>query len=89
MQIASALAVYIILWWLAFIAVLPFGVRTLEETGELEPGQAPSAPARPMLWRKIVAATVLAAILWFGLYLLTVVAGVTLDDIPFGNPAGT
>ncbi|MEX0502352.1 DUF1467 family protein [Alphaproteobacteria bacterium LSUCC0719] len=60
MDFVSALVVFLLLWWWVFLMSLPFGVRT-EETPEA--GHAPSAPQRPMLWRKGFAATVIAAIL--------------------------
>lgn len=68
---------------LTLFAVLPWGVRTAEESGlERGPGEADSAPAAPMLWRKVMWTTVIATTL-FVLYYLNYSAGwVTLDDIP-------
>jgi predicted secreted protein len=59
------LAIYIILWWIAFFAVLPLGVRNLEEAGEeTHPGVERGAPHRPDLWKKALIAAILAAIAW-------------------------
>ncbi|MGB2123062.1 MAG: DUF1467 family protein [Candidatus Puniceispirillaceae bacterium] len=60
MDFVSALVVFLLLWWWVFLMSLPFGVRT-EETPEA--GHAPSAPARPMLWRKVLITTVIAGAL--------------------------
>jgi predicted secreted protein len=60
MDPVSGAVVYLLMWWWVFLMSLPFGVRA--ET-EPEAGHAPSAPARPMLWRKIAASTVIAGIL--------------------------
>jgi predicted secreted protein len=46
-------------------AVLPWGVRVPDEH---EPGHASSAPERPMLWRKALITTVIAAVIWLGVY---------------------
>ena len=62
MDAVSTLVVFLLLWWWVFLMSLPFGVRT-EETPEA--GHAPSAPRRPMLLRKGLAATVIAAALTF------------------------
>jgi len=60
MDLVSGIVVYLLMWWWVFLMSLPFGVRT--ET-DPEAGHAPSAPARPMLWRKVGAATVIAGVL--------------------------
>lgn len=60
MDAVSTLVVFLLLWWWVFLMSLPFGVRTVDTP---EVGHAPSAPARPMLWRKILAATVIAGVL--------------------------
>lgn len=65
----SALALYLLFWIFTFFLVLPFGVRTSEEEGEpLVPGQAPSAPARTLMGRKILWTTGVSALL-FGLFM--------------------
>lgn len=56
-------AIYFVVWWLCLFIVLPIGVRTQAEEGETTLGTVASAPARPMLGRKALAATVLAAAL--------------------------
>jgi predicted secreted protein len=48
-------------------AVLPWGVRVPDEH---EPGHATSAPERPMLWRKALITTVIAAVLWVAVFFL-------------------
>jgi len=82
----SALVIYILFWMLTLFAVLPFGVRTNAETGDAAvPGQADSAPARPMLRAKAIATTAVSGIL-FALYYANYVNGwLTIDDIPGWN----
>ena len=64
----SLLAIYFVVWWTILFAVLPWGVRTQEDEGEVILGTTASAPARPRLiakafWTSIVAA-VIVAIFW-------------------------
>ncbi len=33
MSLASALAIYFIIWWLVLFLVLPFGIRNAHESG--------------------------------------------------------
>lgn len=67
MGVATGIMVYLVTWWTVLFAVLPWGA-TAPET--VEPGLATSAPARPNLLRKFAATTVIAAVLWLGIYLM-------------------
>ena len=81
MSIVTALAIYFIVWWLVLFAVLPFGVRSQQERGEVTPGSDPGAPAIPRLARKLVWTTIVAGIL-FGLgYVVYAYRLVALDDL--------
>lgn len=68
MRWTSILAIYTLFWVLTAFVVLPFGVRSHDETGEeLVPGQADGAPAnfrpaRVLLWTTLVSAAL------FGLF---------------------
>lgn len=70
MTLATGLMAYAILWWLVFFMVLPWGVRTVEETGDMEPGHAPSAPARPRLLLKVAVTTLVSAAVFLVAYSL-------------------
>lgn len=63
MDIVSGIVVYILLWWWVLFMVLPFGAKAPET---VETGHAPSAPQRPMLVKKMLITTVIAAVLWVG-----------------------
>jgi predicted secreted protein len=65
MSIGTIIAVYFVVWWIVLFAVLPWGIRTQEEEGEVVPGSAPSAPVRPMLVKKALATTLVSAVLVF------------------------
>ena len=67
MDFVSGLVVYILLWWWVFLMSLPFGVRP---PAEIEQGHATSAPAKPMLWRKMSASTLIAAALFAVVHLV-------------------
>tara|TARA_B100001093_G_scaffold467606_1_gene486947 strand:+ start:551 stop:787 length:237 start_codon:yes stop_codon:yes gene_type:complete len=67
MDFVSGLVVYILLWWWVFLMSLPFGVCP---AAEIEQGHATSAPAKPMLWRKMAASTLIAAALFAVVYLV-------------------
>lgn len=74
------LAIYFIIWWLVFFAVLPFGMsREAEET--LVPGADPGAPAVPRLGAKALWTTVIAAVFAVMFYGVYVSRMVSLEDL--------
>ncbi|WP_089175230.1 DUF1467 family protein [Bosea sp. AS-1] len=64
MTIASALAVYFIIWWITLFAVLPFGIRSQQESGDVVEGTEPGAPILPGLLKKAAITSVIAAIIF-------------------------
>jgi predicted secreted protein len=81
MSIVTALAIYFIVWWLVLFAVLPFGVRSQQERGEVTPGSDPGAPAIPRLARKLVWTTIVAGIFFALGYVVYAYRLVALDDL--------
>jgi predicted secreted protein len=83
MKPASIIAIYLLFWSLTLFAVLPFGVRTTrEEGGEPVPGEADSAPANPMLGKKLVWTTISATALFAVFYANYSAGWIRLEDIP-------
>ncbi len=82
MRIGTAIAIYFVIWWTVLFAVLPLKIRTQAEAGEVVRGSEASAPARPHLLLKAAMTTVLAAIVFLGLWAL-MRSGLSLDDVPF------
>lgn len=66
MSWVTGVFVYIIIWWLVFFCVLPWGNRPLADP---ETGHATSAPANPRLKLKFVVTCGIAALIfvvvWF------------------------
>ena len=83
MTLVFALATYFIIWWIVLFAMLPIGVRTQDEEGEVSPGTTESAPRYPNLLPKMVATTLISAIVFAGVYAIVVHHLIALDDIPF------
>ncbi len=61
-------ASYVVIWWVVIFAVLPFGVRHAQEG---DPGHAAGAPANPRLLLKAGITSVIAAVIWLGLFWAT------------------
>lgn len=61
MSIGTAIAIYFLVWWIVLFAVLPWGVRSQAEHGEIAEGTDPGAPAVPRLAAKLVWTTIVSA----------------------------
>jgi predicted secreted protein len=57
----SGIFVYFLIWWVVIFAVLPWGVRVPDNP---EPGHAPSAPVNPHMGLKVIATTIVSALIW-------------------------
>ncbi len=61
----TGVMVYVIVWWLVFFTTLPFGVRPPDR---IEPGHDAGAPEKPRLWLKALVSSVIAGVLFAGIY---------------------
>jgi predicted secreted protein len=64
MSLALSIAVYLVIWWTMLFAVLPFGVKSQQEAKDIVPGSEPGAPTVPWLGRKLIANTIVSAVVW-------------------------
>jgi len=71
MSIGTFIAIYFIIWWVVLFAVLPWGVRSQHESGDIAPGTEPGAPSVHLVWKKLLWTTIIAGIVYaacYGLY---------------------
>ena len=73
----TGILTYVVIWWLTLFAVLPFGHR---DQINPEPGTTESAPEHHRMWLKALITTLIAAVLWAGLWLM-------IEYDPFGLSA--
>ena len=85
MTVTFALAIYFVLWWLVLFAILPLGVKTQDEDGEIVPGTESSAPIAPQLGRKALLTTVVSAAIFGAVYALATTGMIDLDNFLFGR----
>jgi predicted secreted protein len=80
-SIFTALAIYFVIWWIVLFAVLPWGVRSQHEAGEVTPGTDPGAPVLTNLKLKAVWTTVVATLVFAAFAVVYVYRLVTLDQL--------
>ena len=81
MSTTTAAAVFFLIWWVTLFAVLPWGVRSQQESGEVVPGTDPGAPLVPRLGRKLIWTTLVTCVVFGVLYVVFTDRLVTLDQI--------
>ena len=64
MSVTMSVALYFIIWWVMLFAVLPLGVRTQGDAGEIVQGTPASAPVAPRAGRIIGLTTALATVVF-------------------------
>ncbi len=69
MSLTLSIAVYFIIWWTTLFAVLPIGVRTQQESGEVVPGTPESAPANFRVLRVLGVNTAVATVVFILVWL--------------------
>jgi predicted secreted protein len=86
MPVTTAIAVFFLIWWVVLFAVLPWGIRSQHEGGEVSPGTDPGAPAIPRLGQKLIWTTVVSALIFAACYVVYVNRLITLEGLmrPFG-----
>ncbi|PJB72983.1 MAG: DUF1467 domain-containing protein [Alphaproteobacteria bacterium CG_4_9_14_3_um_filter_47_13] len=75
MNLFTAIIVYLLVWWVTFFAVLPWGNQP---EGMPQPGHAPGAPANPRLGLKFLITCAIAAMIWGVIFIL-----IKIDIIDF------
>jgi predicted secreted protein len=86
MPITTAVAIFFLIWWVVLFAVLPWGIRSQHEGGEIVPGTDPGAPAVPKLGRKLIWTTLVSGVVFVAFYVVYSDRLLTLEGLlaPFG-----
>ena len=79
MAIATAIAIYFLIWWIVLFAVLPWGVRPQGEQGAA--GTDPGAPTVPRLRSKLIWTTIVAGLVWSVCAVIYAKGWVTVDGL--------
>lgn len=61
MDLVSGVVVYVLLWWWIFFMMLPVGAK---RDDDVQMGNDRGAPKNPMLVRKLIATTLISAVVW-------------------------
>lgn len=82
MQWVLSFAIFFIVWWTVLFMVLPIGLRTQSDDGDVALGTVASAPTRFRGGKIVLMTTVIslaACALW---YVVTWYTGFSMDELP-------
>ncbi|HEX4410513.1 MAG TPA: DUF1467 family protein [Xanthobacteraceae bacterium] len=88
MTVTTALAAFVLIWWVTLFMVLPWGIRSQHEAGERALGTDPGAPASVSIGKKLLWTTLVAVVIYAVLFVVYTRHLVTLDELTapiFGN----
>ena len=69
MGITGSIIVYVLIWWIIFFSVLPFGIESNKEIfkDSIE-GNDPGAPKNPKIAKKFLITTIITSIIFIMIY---------------------
>ena len=71
MGLTGSIIVYVLIWWVIFFSVLPFGVQSNKEVfKEKIEGIDPGAPKNPKIAKKFLITTIITSIIFLVIYYL-------------------
>jgi predicted secreted protein len=77
----SAFVLYAVIWFLTLFVVLPLRLTTQAEAGRVVPGTPESAPANPMMKRRLIVTTVAGTAIWVVVAGIIISGWITIADL--------
>tara|TARA_B100000902_G_C27296371_1_gene910184 strand:- start:635 stop:889 length:255 start_codon:yes stop_codon:yes gene_type:complete len=71
MGLTGSIIVYVLIWWIIFFSVLPFGIQSNKEVfKEKIEGIDPGAPKNPKIAKKFLITTLITSLIFLVIYYL-------------------
>ncbi|MEM9241826.1 MAG: DUF1467 family protein [Pseudomonadota bacterium] len=77
----SGIVLFLVIWFMTFLVVLPIKIQTQGDVGEIVPGTHAGSPEHHHLRKKMWITTAIALVLWGIIAFLMLTGTVTLDDV--------
>ncbi|MBL61473.1 MAG: hypothetical protein CMI85_05040 [Candidatus Pelagibacter sp.] len=71
MSLIGGIVVFIVLWWIILFLILPKGINSQKEKGNIIEGTDPGAPLNANIFKKLIITTILTLILFAIICFLT------------------
>jgi predicted secreted protein len=83
MSITSAIVLFAVIWFLTFLIIIPFRVKTQGDLGAIVKGTQAGAPEVHNLRKKAIITTGASLVLWLVITLIILSEFITIQDIDF------
>ena len=83
MSVTSAIVLFAVIWFLTFLIVIPFRIKTQGDLGAIVKGTQAGAPEVHNLRRKAIITTGASLVLWLVITLIILSEIITIQDIDF------
>ncbi|RBI75747.1 DUF1467 domain-containing protein [Roseovarius sp. TE539] len=81
MGIASGIVLFLVIWSMTFLTIIPIRIQTQGEAGDVVPGTHDGSPQKHHLKKKAWLTTAIAAVLWVIIAGVIFTGAVTVRDI--------
>lgn len=88
MAVASGIVLFLVIWFLTFLCILPLRIVTQGEAGTTVPGTHDGSPEHHHLKRKFLITTLVTLVLWSIAAYIIIGGAITVRDIDFFNRMG-
>ncbi|WP_135501177.1 DUF1467 family protein [Roseovarius aestuariivivens] len=88
MGIASGIVLFMVIWFMTFLCVLPIRIQTQGEAGTTVPGTHHGSPEQHHLKKKFVITTAIAFVLWAIAATIILSGWITVRDIDYFERMG-
>ncbi|SEW29912.1 Predicted secreted protein [Aliiroseovarius sediminilitoris] len=85
MSITAAIVLYVVIWFLTMFVVLPIGLRTQGDEGEVVRGTHAGAPANFKLARTMIIVTIIGTVVWAIVAGIILSGWISVEDIDWFN----
>jgi predicted secreted protein len=83
MSVTSAIVLFAVIWFLTFLIIIPFRVKTQGDLGAIVKGTQAGAPEVHNLRKKAIITTGASLVLWLVITLIILSEFITIQDIDF------
>lgn len=88
MGVASAIVLYLVVWFMTFLIALPIRVQTQGDLGEIVHGTHAGAPEHHHLRKKFKIVTAVSFVIWAILAYIIITGAITVRDLDFFDRMG-
>ncbi|MGR3312362.1 DUF1467 family protein [Roseovarius indicus] len=88
MGIASGIVLFMVIWFMTFLVVLPVRIQTQGEAGEVVPGTHAGSPEKHHLKKKAWIVTGISAVIWAIIATIILTGTITVRDIDMFDRMG-